>query len=116
LLYTDHQGRLHRLKGSSKSVGGHFTQSTREAYSFDQVSLGFSEVSAVYLATDGFQDQFGGTKDKKFLSRRLRELLVEVQGLPMKKQQEQIREAFFNWKGNTSQTDDVTVMGFCLPK
>lgn len=116
LLYTDKQGKLHRLKGSSKSVGGYkLLKDGKEAHDYGQAELAFSEVETIYLATDGFQDQFGGTKDKKFLSRRFRELLAEVQGMPMKKQEEHIREAFFNWKGNYAQTDDVTVMGFCIP-
>ena len=66
----------------------------------------------LYMCSDGFQDQFGGPNDKKFMGKRLRDLLVEVGDKPMKQQQQMIEERFNAWKGDTEQTDDVMLMGF----
>lgn len=65
----------------------------------------------VYLASDGFQDQFGGIKNKKFLIRNLKNLLLSMSSNPMNRQREMMEETFRNWKGNNEQIDDVTVFG-----
>ena len=64
----------------------------------------------LYLFSDGFQDQFGGFKDKKFSFRRLLELFEANINLPLKEQQRLIIETFDQWVGETEQTDDVTVL------
>lgn len=66
--------------------------------------------STLYLFTDGFQDQFGGRKEKKYSLRRLLELLEENIRLPLAIQSQMINEEFDNWKGDEEQTDDVTVI------
>jgi tetratricopeptide (TPR) repeat protein len=64
-----------------------------------------------YLFTDGFQDQFGGDKGKKFKASKLRELLVSIHHETMQKQQQLLQEAFENWKGSLEQVDDVCIIG-----
>jgi len=66
----------------------------------------------VYLFTDGFADQFGGPKGKKFKYKPLIELLATVSKLPMEEQKKSLEEAFENWKANLEQVDDVCVIGF----
>jgi serine phosphatase RsbU (regulator of sigma subunit) len=61
--------------------------------------------------TDGFQDQFGGVKNKKFSFRRLLELLEANNRLPLQEQKTMIEEEFEKWKLNVEQTDDVTIIG-----
>ncbi len=70
----------------------------------------------LYLFSDGFQDQFGGVKDKKFSFRRLIELFEANINLPLKEQQRLITETFDNWIGDTEQTDDVTVLSVQIKK
>jgi serine phosphatase RsbU (regulator of sigma subunit)/tetratricopeptide (TPR) repeat protein len=65
----------------------------------------------VYLFTDGFADQFGGEKGKKFMYRRFKEMLVANSALPMKIQQEKLEAAFAKWKGGLEQVDDLLVIG-----
>ncbi len=69
------------------------------------------EGDSIYLFSDGFQDQFGGPKGKKFMISRFKKLLVEVSKEPMDKQKELILKAFYDWKGNEEQVDDVCVIG-----
>ncbi len=66
---------------------------------------------SVYLFTDGFADQFGGPKDKKFKDAQLREVIKNIAGQSMKEQKNKLDVAFENWKENRSQTDDVCIIG-----
>jgi len=65
----------------------------------------------LYLYTDGYADQFGGPKGKKFKYKALNELLKEISSLGMELQKQKLEEAFNLWKGNLEQVDDVCVIG-----
>ncbi|MBI2967317.1 MAG: tetratricopeptide repeat protein [Bacteroidetes bacterium] len=65
----------------------------------------------VYLATDGYEDQLGGPKGKKFKAAILREKLASIHHLSLTEQKEMLEKTFDEWKGNGEQTDDVTVIG-----
>jgi serine phosphatase RsbU (regulator of sigma subunit) len=66
---------------------------------------------AFYIFSDGYCDQFGGPKEKKFMSMQLRETLVAMAGKPMLNQGERLNEIFEEWRGDNPQVDDVTVIG-----
>ena len=66
---------------------------------------------SIYIFSDGFVDQFGGEKGKKFKAKAFRELLLSMQNKPMEQQKSTIDEAFEKWKGNLEQVDDVCVIG-----
>jgi phosphoserine phosphatase RsbU/P len=65
----------------------------------------------LYIYTDGFQDQFGGDKNQKYLSSRLRDLLLKTSTLPMADQRSILDKEFLDWKGNSRQTDDILIIG-----
>jgi tetratricopeptide (TPR) repeat protein len=65
----------------------------------------------VYVFTDGYQDQFGGDKGKKFKASQLRELLVEIQDLTMDDQRNVLEDTFEKWRGTIEQIDDVCIIG-----
>jgi serine phosphatase RsbU (regulator of sigma subunit) len=67
-----------------------------------------------YLFTDGYADQFGGPKGKKFMYKQFLEKLKETLDLETDEQQQYLNTAFENWKGNYEQVDDVTVIGIRL--
>lgn len=85
---------------------------------FNSQIVDLKQGDAIYLFTDGFADQFGGenlpeTKEggKKFMYRRLKETLLEIQDKPMEEQKKMLGTVFNNWKGNLAQVDDVLVIG-----
>lgn len=65
----------------------------------------------IYLFTDGYKDQFGGEKDKKYSPKAFRELILELSKHPFNKQDTIISQEFDNWKMDYSQLDDVLVIG-----
>ncbi|TAE74088.1 MAG: hypothetical protein EAZ85_05300 [Bacteroidetes bacterium] len=64
-----------------------------------------------YLFSDGYQDQFGGKEDKKFMIKNMREMIFKNHLLPFIHQKEMIETIFESWKGKNSQIDDVLVVG-----
>ncbi len=66
---------------------------------------------AFYIFSDGYADQFGGPKQKKYMSGQLKETLVSMTDMPMLKQAERLNEIFEDWKGDSPQVDDVTLIG-----
>ncbi|MBC7864248.1 MAG: SpoIIE family protein phosphatase, partial [Bacteroidia bacterium] len=79
--------------------------------SFRQFNLPVEKGDAIYLYTDGFPDQFGGPKGKKFKSKQLTEVLSVNSSLSMKEQKILLEKHFSDWKGNLEQIDDVCVIG-----
>jgi serine phosphatase RsbU (regulator of sigma subunit) len=68
----------------------------------------------LYLCSDGFQDQFGGKNDRKFMTSKMRNLFVEISSLPIEEQKQRLEHEFYTWKGKKKQTDDVTIIGLDL--
>lgn len=66
---------------------------------------------AIYTFTDGYEDQFGGPKKKKFMSKQLRELLVSIQERPMYEQKKILEQTIVDWMGTEEQIDDICVFG-----
>jgi serine phosphatase RsbU (regulator of sigma subunit)/streptogramin lyase len=102
--------RLEVVKSDRLSVcvlGGY--KSTFTMKEFD-----YKEGDVFYLFSDGFQDQFGGDLDKKYLRRRFYCTLLEIHELPMPEQREALEKRFNEWMKDYIQTDDITVMGIRL--
>lgn len=72
----------------------------------------FQKDDMLYLATNGFASQVGGPAGKKFKSARLKNLLMSVQHLGLKKQKSIISDVLENWRGKHLRTDDITLLGF----
>ncbi len=68
----------------------------------------------LYLYTDGFADQFGGPKGKKFKYKPLNDLLLNIHEHSTNKQKEILNDTFNEWKGNLEQIDDVMIIGIKL--
>ncbi|MEW6469627.1 MAG: SpoIIE family protein phosphatase [Bacteroidota bacterium] len=78
---------------------------------FTNHQLQLSKGDCIYLFSDGYADQFGGPKGKKFKYKTLKELLVNVHEKSMEEQLKALDETFEAWKGDLLQVDDVCVIG-----
>ena len=78
---------------------------------FTNFSYQLKKGSFVYTFTDGFADQFGGPKGKKFMYKQLRTILLENCHLSMREQKEKLKTSFENWRGEIEQVDDVCLIG-----
>lgn len=73
--------------------------------------LVLNEGDALYVFTDGFSDQFGGEKGKKYKRGKLLEKLSSLSSRPMTNQKDELQQEFTSWRGNLEQVDDVLVVG-----
>ncbi len=106
--YIVRNKQLIELKTDRFPIGSYFEDS-QQKYSNNEFQLQKNDF--LYLFTDGFSDQFGGPKEKKFKYKQFKELLVSVSHLKPDEQLEQLQRAFDKWKGNLEQIDDILVMG-----
>ena len=78
---------------------------------FNLYVLNYKANDMLYLYTDGYADQFGGPKGKKFKYKQLEELILGCSNLNLNSQKQMLIERFENWKGNLEQVDDVCLIG-----
>ena len=95
------------IKPDKMPVGKHY----KDDVSFTQQEVTLQTGDVVYTLTDGFPDQFGGVKGKKFMIKNLRDLLAANHQLSMQEQKDLLEETFTKWVGNLWQVDDVTIIG-----
>jgi tetratricopeptide (TPR) repeat protein len=113
-IYLIQDDNLQIIKGDKLSIGGN---SNKEKI-FTQKQINITTKNAtIYLFSDGYQDQFGGQHDKKFMSKQFRQLLFANHHKMMQEQQQIIDNTLTNWMMTSNkklQTDDITVMGIRL--
>lgn len=93
-------------KGDRQHIGY-----TTDPKPFTNLTIDVKKGDLVFLYSDGYVDQFGGIKDKKFSRKQLHKLILEMRHLPMQVMGTKLENIFNEWKNNTDQTDDVTVLG-----
>ena len=99
---------LEVIKVDRASIGG----DTSFDFQFENFKFDIKEGDRFYLFSDGFPDQFGGAKGKKFMMKRFKEMLLKNHKLPMADQNKVYQESFLNWIGTQyDQIDDVLLIG-----
>jgi serine phosphatase RsbU (regulator of sigma subunit) len=102
---------VEEYKADKYSIGGTASKDERV---FTNHTIQVGKGDSVYLSTDGFADQFGGEKGKKFMTRRMKDLLISMANKPMSEQKVILLDAFSEWKQKRDQVDDVLVVGIKL--
>ncbi len=106
-LWLVRDKQLIEFKADKMPVGKYAGQML--PYTLQKIELQKGDV--IYTSTDGFPDQFGGEKGKKFKSANFKKLLLSIHEMSMEKQKEILNETFENWKGELEQVDDVCIIG-----
>ncbi|MBK7712636.1 MAG: SpoIIE family protein phosphatase [Bacteroidales bacterium] len=109
LIYIS-KGELNVIKADQSSVCAFMNKSG----SFTMKEINYKKDDLLYLFSDGFQDQFGGEFDKKYLVPHFRLTLLEIHKLPMSEQKEILENKLNDWMKGAVQTDDITVIGIRL--
>jgi len=107
-IYVVSNGELTQHNADKFPVGA-FIDEQIQSFSSSKIQLQQNDV--IYLFSDGYADQFGGPKGKKFKYQQLKHLLIENYQASMLEQREQLKTQFTLWKGKLEQIDDVLVIG-----
>lgn len=98
--------QVEEIKATKKAIGG-FTPDNQH---FDLHEVQLNTGDAFYLFTDGYADQFGHT-GKKLMTKKFKDLLLEIQHLTMPEQEKYLENFIENWKQGVEQIDDILVIG-----
>ena len=110
-LYLISDNKLQIIKADPMPIGNHTYTVNKE---FTKHTIDFKTGDTFYIFSDGFADQFGGERGKKYLYKRMQEFFVEHQSLNMDEQRKALIKEFYDWKGREEQVDDVLVIGVKL--
>lgn len=105
-LWIIRNGIVLETKANREPIGNFDKKLPYTTHSFD-----LEKGDVIYLFSDGYVDQFGGIKGKKFKTKAFKDLLLSIQNNSMEEQKNIIDETFENWKGKLDQLDDVSVIG-----
>ncbi|WP_281613780.1 type IV pili methyl-accepting chemotaxis transducer N-terminal domain-containing protein [Flammeovirga sp. SubArs3] len=108
LYFVGKDNKIDKIQGSKSTIGYHAKDVRKQ---FESSIIDYQSGDRLYLTSDGFQDQFGGSQGSKFLQKRLIEALNRTINYPMVKQKKVLEGVFEKWKGTAPQTDDVLIVG-----
>ncbi|MEE4116996.1 MAG: 7TM diverse intracellular signaling domain-containing protein, partial [Marinilabiliaceae bacterium] len=97
---------LIEIKGDRQPIAIHYAEKDFKTKNFQ-----LRKKDSIYLFSDGYPDQMGGPHGKKFMARKFKKLILEIQEYSMAKQKEVLDETIENWRGSHEQIDDIIVFG-----
>jgi serine phosphatase RsbU (regulator of sigma subunit) len=106
-FYIIRNNELLTCKADKMPVGKGFDDSI--SFTYNQIALQKGDL--IYTFTDGYADQFGGPKGKKFKYKQLEDLLLSIHHLSMQEQSSILKQKFSDWKGPLDQVDDILIIG-----
>lgn len=106
-LYHIRNGELTIYKGDRMPIGINLNFKRP----FTNQIIEYQANDMIYMFSDGYADQFGGPRNKKFRYKQLQELLMQIFNLPLKEQNTELYRTICDWKGNNEQIDDILLMG-----
>jgi serine phosphatase RsbU (regulator of sigma subunit) len=106
-LYIIRNGELQTIGSDRMPIG----ISTFMSTSFTRHTIDVNKGDILYTFSDGFEDQFGGPHNKKFMIRNLRSLLSAIHSNPLQQQKDILQRTLTDWMGSNFQVDDILVMG-----
>ncbi|MFI5151531.1 MAG: tetratricopeptide repeat protein [Bacteroidia bacterium] len=108
-LWYIQKGELHSITANKQPIGKHDNRKPFTAHNLEPVPG-----TTYYLFTDGYADQFGGSKGKKFKYKQLEETLISLQAMPLADQRDILDKTLTGWRGKLEQVDDVCILGIQL--
>jgi serine phosphatase RsbU (regulator of sigma subunit) len=106
-LYLVRDGKIIKHKADKFAIGSFKNQEKK----YTNNSIDVQKGDVIYIFSDGYADQFGGEKGKKFLYSNFRDLLIEIHKKPTAEQKSILNQRIEEWKGNYEQVDDILVFG-----
>ena len=112
-LYVVQGDKLKVLKANIYSIGGRPLRPGMKV-EFTSYDFMYDDDTSIYMFSDGYMDQFGGSNNEKFNTMRFREMILNNRNLPMQQQKQIVAQTMDNWIGDSQQIDDFLVLGVRL--
>ena len=87
-----------------------------EKKNFTNQNVDIQPGDMIYMCSDGYADQFGSPKCKKYKSSNVKKLLSEIWHLPVSEQKIRLEKEILDWKGDLEQVDDILFIGTRIPE
>ncbi|UKN01441.1 SpoIIE family protein phosphatase [Paracrocinitomix mangrovi] len=110
-LYIVQGNEIMEVNANYRGIGGVISRKKKTSFDFKEEKIKIEDKANIYMFSDGYMDQFGGTKNEKFNISRFKDLLVSIKDQSMNDQKESVERAINDWKGSTHQIDDMLVIG-----
>lgn len=111
-LYIIRNNDIEQIKADKFPIGSYF-DGEPQYYTNHVIQLQKNDY--VYIFSDGYADQFGGPKGKKFMYKQFRDFLLDLVGKKMDIQHHFLNNNIEHWKGALEQVDDILVIGLHIP-
>ena len=109
-LYMIREGELIVITGDRMPIGIYEHETNKKLFTNKKLELKKGDI--LYLFSDGYPDQFGGSRGKKFMIGRFKKVLLKIYPMPMQEQKKFLDETIERWRdGVSEQIDDILVMG-----
>lgn len=108
-LYIFRNGNLQEIRADKLPIGYLDDRLNRN---FTNHRIQLEKNDTLYMFSDGYADQFGGPKGKKFMVGQFRTFLTQIHSSSMKEQFRTLDMTIEQWRGNLEQVDDILVLGF----
>jgi len=105
-LWIVRDGKLLEFKGDNQPIGRF-----RNSAPFNTHEINLIKGDLIYLFSDGYSDQFGGERGKKFKIINFKKLILSISKKPIEEQKKILLDTFYSWKGDFEQIDDICIIG-----
>jgi serine phosphatase RsbU (regulator of sigma subunit) len=106
-LYLVRKNELVEFRADRMPIG--ISGFSEKSFTTQEIPIFSNDI--IYMFSDGYADQFGGSQSKKYKYSTLKTFLLSIHKLPLAKQKQKLEEEFLEWKGTSPQIDDVLILG-----
>jgi len=109
-LYLIRNRNMQEIKADKLLIGYSYSEDHHEQ-TYTNHTIKLNKGDRIYITSDGYPDQFGGPRGRKFMVNNFRQLLLDIHEQPYEAQKRTLDARFEEWKGDLDQVDDICVMG-----
>ncbi len=114
-MYYVQNGEFVEIKATKRAIGEKsLTEGEKRLFESNEVIFRKQDEVSIYLFSDGFQDQFGGENDRKYMVKNYKKLMHEIAKKPLTEQKVAFEKEIKTWVSEKEQTDDITILGVKL--
>ncbi len=111
-IFLTHEDGIEEIQGDIHALGGSFDDKNEQKYHQEKTT--FCPKSNIYLFTNGYNNQIGGDKQRKYMVSNFKNLVSKIKDMPMDAQLQAIKNAHNLWRGDNIQTNDILIIGITL--